>query len=560
MGPKGFSTNFNLLYSLYSLPNVILPLFGGNIVDKVGASLGMVSFSVLLLLGQFIFGIGISVKHWAVMFLGRFVYGLGGESISVASSTLAANWFDEGGELALAFGINLAVSRLGSVLNNCISPMLANNISPPFAAWFGSFLNALSTFSALGIHVLHRRAQSKIDKLNNTNALLTATLLEDDRQKDNFFHRKPQHYDIDMNNDVQSVSLNSLADKSTTATAAAAADSKDDAAVKLSHITRFGTNFWLLTISCMVIYGCIIPFNNVASGILLQRNYFVHSSCQLAFPDRCASGSMVHGNNAYINPDDGSSCTIGQNQAPPLPTHLNITAKFKNDSNMKWKHDSYVFTNLSPSDVNCDDPFWSEGCTSNYCEVQKKATEKSARVMSIPYLLSAILSPFLGFVVDKIGCRAVIALFASVLLIVVHVVLAVTRCSPILPLVGQGFAYSMYAAVIWPSVPLVVPQKYTGTAFGVITSVQNIGLVTFPLMVAAIYNNSHEQYIPNVEYFFVICASLGVLVGVFLNYIDFHSGHPLNKVHKSVVDQDEDDEPRGGNGDFAPLSDDASYI
>ncbi len=559
MGSKGFSTNFNLLYSLYSLPNVILPLFGGNIVDKVGASLGMVSFSVLLLLGQLIFGIGMSVKHWSVMFMGRFVYGLGGESISVASSTLAANWFDEGGELALAFGINLAVSRLGSVLNNCISPSLANNIGPSFAAWFGCILNALSCFSALGIHFLHRRAQNKIDKLNNTNALLTASLLEDDRQKDNFFLRnnKP-HYDIDMNNDVQSVSLNSLADKSTTATAAAAADSKNDAAVKLSHITRFGTNFWLLTLSCMVIYGCIRPFNNVASGILLQRNYFVHSSCQLAFPGSCASGTLVHGDNSYINPDDGSICTVHHDQAPPLPTHLNITATSTNDNHLSWKHDSYVFTNLRPSDVNCEDPFWSKGCTSNYCNVQKTATEKSARVMSIPYLLSAILSPFLGFVVDRIGCRAVIALFASVLLIVVHVVLAVTQSSPIIPLIGQGLAYSMYAAVIWPSIPLVVPQKYTGTAFGVITSVQNIGLVTFPLMVAAVYNNSHHQYIPNVEYFFVICASLGVLVGVFLNYIDFHSGHPLNKVHKPVDDEHED--LRGDSSDFVPLSDDASYI
>jgi len=32
-----FETQFNLLYTVYSIPNVILPLFGGNIVDRCGA-------------------------------------------------------------------------------------------------------------------------------------------------------------------------------------------------------------------------------------------------------------------------------------------------------------------------------------------------------------------------------------------------------------------------------------------------------------------------------------------------------------------------------------------
>jgi len=27
---------FNLLYSIYSLPNIVLPLFGGYLIDKIG--------------------------------------------------------------------------------------------------------------------------------------------------------------------------------------------------------------------------------------------------------------------------------------------------------------------------------------------------------------------------------------------------------------------------------------------------------------------------------------------------------------------------------------------
>jgi len=51
------------------------------------------------------------------MFLGRAIYGLGGESITVTSSAILSTWFGNGKEIALAFGINLSVSRLVSVFN-----------------------------------------------------------------------------------------------------------------------------------------------------------------------------------------------------------------------------------------------------------------------------------------------------------------------------------------------------------------------------------------------------------------------------------------------------------
>lgn len=173
-------------------------------------------------------------------------------------------------------------------------------------------------------------------------------------------------------------------------------------------------------------------------------------------------------------------------------------------------------------------------------------------------MMSAILSPILGLFVDRVGCRAIIALSASAMLIGIHVTMAVSHGSPVLPLILQGLAYSMYAAVIWPSVPLVVEPKYIGTAFGVITSVQNIGLVSFPMIIAAIYNGNHQQYIPNVEYFFVTCASLGLAVGILLNIVDYRNGHRLNKIHTDNNNTTVDDTSEMTTS--MPISDDASYI
>jgi MFS family permease len=99
-------------------------------------------------------------------------------------------------------------------------------------------------------------------------------------------------------------------------------------------------------------------------------------------------------------------------------------------------------------------------------------------------------------------------------------------------MVGQGLAYSAFAAVIWPSVPLVVEKKFIGLGYGAITSIQNAGLASFPLIVASIYENSGDEYIPNCEFFFVALAALGVAVGIALNIYDVNNNNVFNSPTK----------------------------
>ena len=119
-----FEYYFNLLYSVYSIPNIVLPLVGGLLVDKVGLYFSLNLFSAFILAGQAVFAAGCSIGSLQVMLLGRFLFGLGGESISVAQSALIERWFQQG-ELALALGLCLSVARLGSVVNNALSPYIA---------------------------------------------------------------------------------------------------------------------------------------------------------------------------------------------------------------------------------------------------------------------------------------------------------------------------------------------------------------------------------------------------------------------------------------------------
>lgn len=123
-----FQEDFNWLYSIYSLPNLVLPLIGGVLCDRVGAYISLMLFTSFVLIGQLVCVLGAATDSMTTLMVGRAIFGLGGESLSVAQNAIVTEWF-AGKELAMALGVNLSVGRVGSVVNNCISPWIANHSS-----------------------------------------------------------------------------------------------------------------------------------------------------------------------------------------------------------------------------------------------------------------------------------------------------------------------------------------------------------------------------------------------------------------------------------------------
>ncbi|TMW56666.1 hypothetical protein Poli38472_006676 [Pythium oligandrum] len=465
-----FEFLFNLLYTLYSVPNVVLPFFGGVLVDRFGARVMLVVFSVAILVGQVVFAAGCSFSSFNAMLFGRVLFGFGGESLGVAQGTLVAAWF-KNSELALALGINLSVARLGSVINNEVSPVVAEHTSVSSALWFGVFMCVVSFAAVLFLIPIDKRASRTEPREQNTNA--------------------------DADADAQGISFRDF--------------------------RRFRPAFWLLALSCLVVYGCVIPFNNVASSLLMERDFFKEPPrvCQ-----RCGVG-------AYAGLDDCPTIAIG---CPPVPPYAWPLPKLSENCTIKVPEDQHHCSKTPPfiedGKINCDDPAWKDGpYTKMYCSKKAEAAQKAATPMSIPYIISAVISPFLGFVVDRIGLRAFLALVAPLALTAVHVMLGLTDVNLYVPLVLQGVAYSVFAAALWPSVPYVVEPQFVGSAYGAITSIQNIGLALFPLAVAAEYNRD-ERYIPGVEMLFVSFGIMGSVVGIALNLLDYQSGSILNGTHR----------------------------
>ncbi|KAJ3016088.1 UNVERIFIED_CONTAM: hypothetical protein HDU68_012436 [Siphonaria sp. JEL0065] len=100
----------NLLYVVYSLPNTVLPYFGGVLVDRLGMQVFLV-YSTLGCLGQLVFALGIHWKSIGIALVGRFLFGVGGESLVVVQGCLMAATF-EGDELAFALGLIILYSVL----------------------------------------------------------------------------------------------------------------------------------------------------------------------------------------------------------------------------------------------------------------------------------------------------------------------------------------------------------------------------------------------------------------------------------------------------------------
>ena len=103
-------------------------------------------------------------------------------------------------------------------------------------------------------------------------------------------------------------------------------------------------------------------------------------------------------------------------------------------------------------------------------------------ISSIIIFASMVLAPFAGRLVDKIGKRATLMIIGSLLMIPSHLAMGITKIYPVLPMITLGAAFVLVPAAMWPSVPLIVRKERVGTAFGMMTAIQLIGLGLFPLL------------------------------------------------------------------------------
>ena len=77
---------------------------------------------------------------------------------------------------------------------------------------------------------------------------------------------------------------------------------------------------------------------------------------------------------------------------------------------------------------------------------------------------------------DRLGRRAAFMALGTFLLCAVFPILAYTNANLWVSTALIGIAFSLVPAVLWPAVPYLVEPSRLGTAYGLMTMLQNIGM------------------------------------------------------------------------------------
>jgi MFS family permease len=211
----------SLLYSIYSTPNCVLPLFGGILIDKyLGIRKSVMLFISLIVAGQFLFSLGVSSKLYNICVLGRFIMGLGGESLGVSQNQLCVRWF-RGPSLAVIFGLVLATARVGSSINFVLTPRLAK-AGANIATWTAFGICVFSFVMCLLLVILDS-IYSKYVEIKKT---------EEEIKKE-----------------------------------------EEESAFSIKDIASFPLAAWILFAICAIFYVGVIVFYQVASMIIQQTSY-----------------------------------------------------------------------------------------------------------------------------------------------------------------------------------------------------------------------------------------------------------------------------------------------
>lgn len=193
-------------------------------------------------------------------------------------------------------------------------------------------------------------------------------------------------------------------------------------------------------------------------------------------------------------------------------------------------------------------------------EVHGTSREVGGNLSSILTLSAMIFTPIFGLLADRIKKKSFLMMFGSFLIVPVYLIMAykVDLATPlglsgnlninikffdihtsipaylIIPMSMMGIAFSLIPAVMWPYVALVVNSSKLGTAYGLMTMIQNIGLFLFNILIG--YSNDFFKasavnpsgYIPGMWIFSILGFS-----GLLFSYLLRQEEKKLNLPLKS---------------------------
>jgi MFS family permease len=121
-------------------------------------------------------------------------------------------------------------------------------------------------------------------------------------------------------------------------------------------------------------------------------------------------------------------------------------------------------------------PFRSTFAIKYFQEAHGLSLEAAGALNSYVFLAAIFATPLFGLIVDRVGRRSLFMLIGSLILLPAFLLLAYTHADLWVSNTMLGISFSLVPAVLWPCIPYLVEEQRLGTAYGLMTMLQNIGL------------------------------------------------------------------------------------
>lgn len=172
------------------------------------------------------------------------------------------------------------------------------------------------------------------------------------------------------------------------------------------------------------------------------------------------------------------------------------------------------------------------------------SAKNASTIFSFFPIGAMVLTPALGLFLDRKGKGATMLIFGSILMIACHSLFALypfdngalSYWIALAAIILLGISFSLVPAAMWPSVPKLLDDKILGSAYSAIFFIQNIGLMTVPMVIGSILNATNPgaeagarlNYTPAM----LVFASFGVLaliISIILKTYDKKMGYGLEE-------------------------------
>ncbi|XP_021348060.1 major facilitator superfamily domain-containing protein 1-like [Mizuhopecten yessoensis] len=153
------------------------------------------------------------------------------------------------------------------------------------------------------------------------------------------------------------------------------------------------------------------------------------------------------------------------------------------------------------------------------------------------YDISVLISPFVGSLLALINCHGMVLIATCVFTLPIFPLLAYCpEVHPLILTIWMGAAYTFAAVCLWPCIIIVVPRHAIGTAIGIATCIQGLGIGLTNLLTGKFLGFTEdpdmESLIHKYQKMLLLLLSLMLfctLCSIVLNVFDLNRGRLLNR-------------------------------